>query len=366
MTKTVQAKDKADADMKFGDWVSLVSQGIGNTILVILGMGLLLNMLGTTFHWEALAQVGTMAQKLLAPALGVTIAMMLRCTTLVTGATMIAATVGSNAVFFSAAPIAHAATATGWQGAQTAGSVILTSGQPVSAVLAGVFAAVLGKWLTGRTPLDMVLVPFAVSFLGSLVGLAMASVTTPALNWVSERLAATMQVSPVIGAALVSAAWFLFLMTPASSAALAVAVQLDPMSAGAALIGTTVAFVAFTAMSYNQNTIGANIAQTLVTPKIQFSNLLKNPLLAAGPLVVAAGCAVVAVVFFNFKVPYAIAGLGLNSLIAPLWLAPNNPKGLVVLVIFGVVVPVVLSWIFYRSLKLTGRAQTNDLKIDEL
>lgn len=103
-----------------------------------------------------------------------------------------------------------------------------------------------------------------------------------------------MQVSPIIGAALVSAAWFLFLMTPASSAALAIAVQLDPMSAGAALIGTTVAFVSFTAMSYRQNSIGANIAQTLVTPKIQFSNLLKNPLLAGGPLAVAAICAVFA------------------------------------------------------------------------
>nr|WP_230678596.1 PTS sugar transporter subunit IIC [Lacticaseibacillus zhaodongensis] len=352
--------------MKIGDWVVLVSQGIGNTILVILGMGLLINMLGTTFHMTALAQVGTMAQKLLAPALGVTIAMMLRCTTLVTGATMIASTVGSNAVYFSAAPIAHAVTATGWHGAQAAGSVILTSGQPVSAVLAGVFAAVLGKWLTGKTPLDMVLVPFCVSFFGSIVGLGMAAVTTPALNWVSEELALTMKVSPIIGAALVAAAWFLFLMTPASSAALAIAVQLDPMSAGAALIGTTVAFVSFTAMSYRQNTIGANIAQTLVTPKVQFSNLLKSPMLAAGPLVVAAMCSVFAVVFFNFKVPYSIAGLGLNSLIAPLWLAPNNPRGLAVLMVFGVVVPVVASWLFYRTMKAAGRTKENDLKITEL
>ncbi len=365
-TDAATANKKSDADMKISDWVYLVSQGIGNTILVILGMGLLINMLGTNFHSTALAEVGTMAQKLLAPALGVTIAMMLRTTTLVTGATMIASTVGANAVYFNTDPIAHAVTATGWHGAQAAGSVILTSGQPVSAVLAGVFAACLGKWLTGKTPLDMVLVPFCVSFFGSLVGLGLAAVTTPALNWVSEELAQTMKVSPIIGAALVSAAWFLFLMTPASSAALAIAVQLDPMSAGAALIGTTVAFVSFTAMSYRQNTMGANIAQTLVTPKIQFSNLLKNPMLAGGPLAVAAICAVFAVVFFNFKVPYSIGGLGLNSLIAPLWLATNNHQGLILLIAFGIVIPVVASWMYYKMMTLAGRTKANDLKITEL
>lgn len=179
---------KPESEMTMKDWVYAVSQGIGNTILVILGMGLLLNTIGTATHWTAMAQVGTMAQKLLAPALGVTIAMMLRTTTLVTGATMIASTVGSNAVYFSTAGLADAVTATGWHGAQAAGSIILTSGQPVSAVLAGVFAAVLGKWMTGKTPLDMVLVPFTVSFAGSIVGLATAAVTTPALTGSARNL----------------------------------------------------------------------------------------------------------------------------------------------------------------------------------
>ena len=357
---------KPESEMTIKDWVYDVSQGIGNTILAILGMGLLLNMLGTTFHWDALAKAGTLGQMLLAPALGVCVAMMLRTTTLVTGATMIASTVGANAVYFSPSTIHHAVTATGWVANEAAGATVITSGQPVSAVLTAVFAACLGKWLTGKTPLDMVLVPFAVSFLGSIVGLGLAAVTTPALNWVSDELAATMQVSPVLGAELVSAAWFLFLMTPASSAALAVAVQLDPMSAGAALIGTTVAFVSFTAMSYNQNTIGANIAQTLVTPKIQFSNLLKNPVLAAGPLLISAICSVFAVVVFGLKVPFAIAGLGLNSLIAPLWLAANSTKGIIILVVFGVIVPVVFSWMYYRFLKLAGRTQENDLRITEI
>lgn len=361
----------ADSTMKddgktVKEYVYLVSQGVSNTILAVLGMGLLLSTLGTALHWQALAEVGVLAQRLLAPALGMAIASMLGTTTLVMGATMIASTVGANSIYFTSATIAHTATATGWVAPQLAGTPLMTAGQPVSAVLAGVFAAVLGKWLTGKTPLDMVLVPLMVSLAGSVAGLGLASVTTPALNWVSEHLAATMQVNPVLGTMVVSLAWFLFLMTPASSAALAIAVQLDPMSAGAALIGTTVAFVAFTAMSFDQNNLGSNIAQTLVTPKVQFANLLKRPVLAVGPAVISMVMAAVAVVGFNFKVPFAIAGLGLNSLIAPLWLFANNRRELEVLVLFGVVAPVVLAWAYYRFLKSVGQTKKNDLQLQEL
>ncbi|MBM7543580.1 PTS transporter subunit IIC [Periweissella beninensis] len=365
-TVLVNATDQLNKKVSVKEWVYLVSQGVSNTILVVLGMGLLLNMLGTTFHWPALAQAGTLAQRLLAPALGMSIATMLKTTTLVTGATMIASTVGANAVYFTTSTANNAFTATGWVSTQAAGSAILTVGQPVSAVLAGVLAALIGKWLTGKTPLDMVLVPFAVSLLGSVAGLGLAAITTPALNAVSETLAKTMTVNPVLGSAVVAATWFIFLMTPASSAALAIAVQLDPMSAGAALIATTVGFVAFTAMSFRQNNLGANIAQTLVTPKVQFPNLLKRPILALGPVLIAMLMAVVAVVGFDFKVPFAIAGLGLNSLIAPLWLWSNNAHSFMLLVVFGIILPVVLSFFYYQLLKLGGKTMEKDLYLEEI
>ena len=74
------------------DYVFLVSQGVSNTVLVFLGIGLLVNTVGTTIHWDALVQVGDIAQKLLAPALGMAIAVMMRTSTLVIGSTMIAST----------------------------------------------------------------------------------------------------------------------------------------------------------------------------------------------------------------------------------------------------------------------------------
>ena len=57
----------------------------------------------------------------------------------------------------------------------------MTSGQPVSALLAAVACVLVGKYLTGKTPLDMVLVPFGALAVGVAFGLLVAAVVTPAL-----------------------------------------------------------------------------------------------------------------------------------------------------------------------------------------
>lgn len=356
--------DKKVKPQTFRDVVFDVSTGISNAILAVLGMGLLMSSLGNLFHFVPLVQAGLMGQKMLAPALGVGIAIMMRANILTTGAALIAATVGSNAVYFTSTVVPGTHTATGWLANQPAGSLVMTSGQPISAVLAAILAVLVGNWLTGKTPLDMMLVPLAATLAGTFFGLATASVTTPFLNWVSESLASTMKVNPFLGAFVVSVVWFLFLMTPASSAALAIAVMLDPLSGGAALIGTTAGFVVYTAMGWTQNDLGANFAQTIVTPKVQFPNLLKSPLLMFGPAVVAGLSAMVAVGVFHLKVPFAIAGLGLNGFIAPLALASTNPMGLLLVAVFGIVVPVVACMAMYYALKKMGKTHENDLHLD--
>ncbi len=354
-----KAKPKTAREVVFD-----VSTGISNAILAVLGMGLLMSSLGNLFHYTPLIQAGLMGQKMLAPALGVGIAIMMRANILTTGAALIAATVGSNAVYFTTTVVPGTHTATGWLANQPAGSLVMTSGQPISAVLAAISAVLVGNWLTGKTPLDMMLVPLAATLAGTFFGLGTAAVTTPFLNWVSESLASTMKVNPFLGAFVVSFVWFLFLMTPASSAALAIAVMLDPLSGGAAMIGTTAGFVVYTAMGWTQNDFGANFAQTIVTPKVQFPNLLKSPVLMFGPAVVAGLSAMVAVGVFHLKVPFAIAGLGLNGFIAPLALASTNPTGLLLLVVFGIVVPVVACMTMYYTLKKMGKTRENDLHLD--
>ncbi|KRM45414.1 PTS transporter subunit IIC [Lentilactobacillus parabuchneri] len=331
------------------DYVYLVSAGVSNAVLVMLGVGLLTQTIANFVNWPQLHQIGSIAQWLLAPAFGAAVASQLKTNTLVLFSSMIASTVGANAVYFISSGV-HAATATGNQMAQVAGNGVFTTGQPISAVAAGLIAALVGKYLTGKTPLDMMLVPLAATLVGSIAGLGLASVTTPALNWLSAFIAQSMQINPIVGSMAVALAWSLFLMTPASSAALAVAVMLDPLSSGAALIGTTAQFVGFTVISWRQNNLGANIAQGFITPKVQFPNLLANPRLAIPSMTAAVVAAPIATMFFGFKVPYTLGGLGLNSFIAPLNLASTNMNMFVAYLVMGIVVPAVISIVLYRVL----------------
>lgn len=364
VTQEAVAEPNALPEKKKNSVVYEVSQGVSYVILSVLGMGFLLSSLGNIFHLPVLVQAGLMGQKMLAPALGVGVAMAMRSNILTTGAALISATVGSNAVYFATTAVPHAQTATHWVASQPVGSLVMTSGQPVSAVFAAFFAAMVGNYLSGKTPLDMMLVPFAAVVAGTVTGLFAATYTTPFLNWISESLAKTMEVNPFLGAFVVAFFWFLFLMTPASSAALAIAVMLDPLSSGAAMIGTTAGFVMYPVMSWKQNNLGAFVAQSIVTPKVQFANLLKSPLLFFGPALMAAVSAMVAVGVFSFKVPYALAGMGLNSLVAPLALAGTNLHTFGLYVLFGVLLPAVAAVVFYYLMTKMGLTKKNDLHLD--
>jgi uncharacterized membrane protein len=177
-------------------------------------------------------------------------------------------------------------------------------------------------------------------------------------------IANSVTISPIIGSSVVALAWSILLMTPASSAALAIALQLDPVSSAAALIGCTAQFVGFTIMSFRENKIGANIAQGLITPKIQFANLTLHPQMVIPPFISAVICAPIATVIFHFETTYELAGLGLNSLIAPLNLWATNFNGFLTFLLVGVVLSGVISYAIYYAMIKAGKAKKGNLTIE--
>lgn len=361
----MDAANMADFKVKsvFKDSVYLVFNGVSNAILVCLGVGLLLGAIANFVHWTALAQIGLICQYLMAPAIGAAVASQLKTNTLVLFSSMIAATVGANNVFFTSA-VTNAVTATCHVLPQPAGSAVFMIGQPVSALGGAVVATMIGKYLTGKTPLDMFLVPFSATGIGSIAALAFATVTTPALVWLSGVIAKSMVVNPFLGSFVIAVVWSIFLMTPASSAALAIAVMLDPLSSGAALLGTTAQFVSYTVMSYRVNKPGANIAQGLITPKVQFGNITKNPYIAIPGMISSAIIGPIGTLVFHFSVSYKLAGLGLNSLIAPITIASQRIPELITYLVLGVVVPAVISVVLVKVLKATHKIKDEDMRID--
>lgn len=324
------------------------SLGLANAVLVTLGIGLLIESLGTFTGWEGFTTIGTAAQLMLAPAIGAGIAYQLGGNAMVIFSAMACSTVGAAAIQIG-----------------PDGSAGLVTGQPVSAVLAAIIATWVGKRITGKTKLDMMAIPFASIFVGGVSGVFLAAITTPLLQWLSAQITSSVEGSPLIASMIISLVWSIFLMSPASSAAIAIALQLDPVSSAAALIGCTAQFAGFTAMSFKQNDIGGNIAQSFLTPKVQFPNLVKNPRLAIPPFIAAIICAPIATMVFNFQASYELAGLGLNSFIAPVTLlAEQGVSVFLVFIAIGVILPIIISLILYRILVLFGWTKDGDMHLE--
>lgn len=365
-TEHIQEK-AVEAKASMRELVYNTSAAVSNAILVTLGMGLLLQTIAGFINWAPMVQMGAITKIMLPAAFGAAVASQMKTNTMVMFSAMAASTVGANAVFFSSSAV-QGVTATGYAGSQAAGSAIITTGQPISAVLAAVIAVVFGKWLSGKTPLDMVIVPAATTIVGTVSAYYLAMITTPALVAVGQFIAASVAISPIIGTAVVAMVFGALTMTPASAAALAVAIGAtgvtSPEAAGAILIGTTAVFVGFPAMSFHENKIGATIAQGIVTPKIQFPNLTENPALIIPPMVGAAIAAPIATMVFHVTAPFAMAGIGFNSFIVPLALAGSNPIAFAAYMIIGVAIPVVVSFVGYRLMRKMGWAKPNQLHLE--
>lgn len=365
-TEHIQEK-AVEAKASMRELVYNTSAAVSNAILVTLGMGLLLQTIAGFINWAPMVQMAAITKIMLPAAFGAAVASQMKTNTMVMFSAMAASTVGANAVFFSSSAV-QGVTATGYAGSQAAGSTIITTGQPISAVLAAVIAVVFGKWLSGKTPLDMVIVPAATTIVGTVSGYYLAMITTPALVAVGQFIAASVAISPIIGTAVVAMVFGALTMTPASAAALAVAIGAtgvtSPEAAGAILIGTTAVFVGFPAMSFHENKIGATIAQGIVTPKIQFPNLTENPALIIPPMVGAAIAAPIATMVFHVTAPFAMAGIGFNSFIVPLALAGSNPIAFAAYMVIGVAIPMVVSFVGYRLMRKMGWAKPNQLHLE--
>lgn len=344
-----------------------VSAAVSNAILVTLGMGLLLQTIAGFIDWAPMAQMGAITKVMLPAAFGAAIASQMKTNTMVMFAAMAASTVGANAVFFTDKTV-QGITATGYTSSQIAGSAVMTTGQPISAVIAGLIAVLFGKWLSGKTPLDMVIVPAATTIIGTVSGYYLAMITTPFLVAVGQFIAASVAVNPIVGTAVVAMAFGAMTMTPASAAALAVAIGATGVTsaeaAGAILIGTTAVFVGFPAMSFQENKIGATIAQGIVTPKIQFPNLTQNPALIIPPMIGAAIAAPIATMVFHVTAPFSMAGIGFNSFIVPLALAGSNPVAFAAYMGIGVGVPVIVSFVGYRIMRKMGWVKPQQLHLE--
>ncbi|MBC2003651.1 PTS transporter subunit IIC [Listeria booriae] len=325
------------------------SMGIANAVLVTLGIGLLLQTIGQMVGFEWLAQIGAVGKLLLIPGLGVGIAICLGANTLVVISAAAASVIGGGAIL----------------ALDNGGGFSIIGGEPIGAILAVIVAVWVGKRVTGKTNFDMILIPAAALLAGGISGLLFSKIMAPVLTAASGGITSLVSGSPILSSMVISLVFAILILSPASSAALAIALQLDPTASAAALIGCSVQFVSFAVLGFRDNNWGAFFAQLICTPKLQTPNIIKRPAVMIVPLLSAVIASPIGVLVFHLQASAEVAGMGLCAFVAPLYLIANSgwlAFGAFLLV--AVVIPAVIALIARPFLLRSSWLRSGDLRVE--
>lgn len=332
----------------FIDKSYLASKGIASAVLACLGIGLLVQTIGQLSGIEWLISIGGVIKTFFIPALGVGIAIALRSSSLVVICAAASALIGGGC--FS----------------QTAsGAFMFSSGEPVGAICAALAAIWFGKKVSGKTNFDILLTPFVSIMAGGIVGLLAVKFVSPALVFVSSLITDMVANYPLVSSIVIGVTFALLILSPASSAALAIALQLDATASGAALIGCSVQFTAFAVLSMKENKIGAFFAQLICTPKLQTPNIIKYPKTIIFPLILSALMSPLGVLLFNIEASKEVAGMGFCAFVGPLYVASNNGlASLLYYCLVALIIPAVLCFLLKPLIFKLGWIKKGELVVD--
>lgn len=159
---------------------------------------------------------------------------------------------------------------------------------------------------------------------------------------------------PVIMSILIACSFAALIISPITTVAIGLAIQLNGVSAGAAAMGIAATTVVLVINSWKVNESGVTLAIALGGMKMMMPNLFKYPIILLSCLTTAAISAI-PVALLNISGTPQSAGFGLVGLVGPL-ASLDAGLGIVALVICWFVVPIaagfLTKFVFEKVLKL--------------
>ena len=163
---------------------------------------------------------------------------------------------------------------------------------------------------------------------------------------------------PLLMSILIGMSFALIIISPISTVAIAVLINLSGNGSAAANIGIIGMSVTIAILAYKSNGFGTAIAHFLGSPKIQMANFFKNPTMMVPSMVSAAICAI-SVPFLNLVGTPMSAGFGVSGLIGPLGHLSEtsfDTNNIIIVAIGFFIIPTIVSfivaYIFRNKLKL--------------
>lgn len=350
-------------------------KGILNEIFIEGLSGMASGLFATLIIGTIIQQVGN----LIPGPIGQFIVMMGKIASAVTGAGIGCGT----AIRLKSAPLVVLSSATsGMMGAFAAkiiaGSVLVDGvivlagpGEPLGAFIAAIVSIYIGRLVSGKTKVDILVTPFVCIVSGSAVGLVLGPPISAFMSWLGEIVNWGTVQAPFIMGIIVSVLMGIILTLPISSAALGIILGLNGIAAGAATVGCCANMVGFAVASFRENKVNGLLAQGLGTSMLQISNIVKKPIIWLPAIIASAVLGPVSTMVFKMTNNPTGSGMGTAGLVGQInayqtMTAEGVAPGVVLLEIalMHFVLPAILAFVTSEIMRKKGWIQDGDMKLN--
>ncbi|KDR94512.1 hypothetical protein SAMN02745945_02897 [Peptoclostridium litorale DSM 5388] len=310
-------------------------------------IGLILKQAGDLLGIEAIGQFGRSAQYLMGPAIGAGVAFSLGSPPIVIFTSIITGALGAGSIRLTDA------------------GAMIGIGEPVGAYIAALIGAEIGRRISGKTKVDIVVVPAVTIICGGAAGSLIAPVVSVFMKNLGGFINMATELQPLPMGIVVAAAMGMILTMPVSSAALSIALGLDGLAAGAALVGCSTQMIGFAVISYKENGFGGLIAQGLGTSMLQVPNIIKNPYIWIPPTLASAILGPVSTVIMKMQTSSIGAGMGTSGLVGQIATvsvmgASSIPK----IILMHFILPAALTLAISKYMISKGYIKYSDMKLE--
>lgn len=248
-----------------------------------------------------------------------------------------------------------------------AGYLGYASGGPAGAYVASVIAVETGKVVSKETPLDILITPMTVILMGALIAATVSPAIAKIMSFLGTIIVTATTYQPILMGAIIAIVMGFVLVSPLTSAGLAIMLNLTGLAAGAATVGCACAMMGFAAIGYKDNKFSSFVGVGLGTAKLQMANVIRNGWILVPPTFAALIAGPLATTFFKMSNIAVGAGMGTSGFVGQI--TTLNEMGfttttLVSILILHYLLPAFLSLIPYFYLRKIGKIKDGDLKLD--
>ena len=252
------------------------------------------------------------------------------------------------------------------------GAVVLSGpGEPLGAFLAAYLGIELGRLISGRTQLDILLTPLTTILSGGAVGLFLGPWISQLMARLGDLIRWGTEQQPFLMGIVVSVLMGMALTLPISSAALGVILNLSGIAAGAAAVGCSAQMIGFAVASFRENRVGGLIAQGIGTSMLQVPNIVRKPLIWIPPILTSAVLGPVSTIILKMTNNAIGSGMGTAGLVGQIMgyktmvAGGGSPAATAVMIIgMHIIAPALLTYFISEGMRRMGIIKQGDMKLN--